>query len=104
MNKNLAQEVLSLLEKWSNTDKEIVIENIEVCLYAKYPECAAHWQEKINKIAEITDSKPNTVYAWFNRGRWDVKVPLLKLCAIAIDLDIDIYKLLSEGYPLSEDK
>ena len=45
---------------------------------------------KVEKISEITGSKPDTVFAWFNRGRPNVKVPFLKLCKIADYLGSDV--------------
>ena len=99
----IAAKVLELNELWDKTDKSVIAENVERYLYVKYPECAVKWSTKVCTIAEMTRSKSDAVYAWFNRSRGNVKIPFLKLCSIAVSLDVDIYKLLSESYPLTDE-
>lgn len=90
---NLAAQVLDLNAAWESIDKISLAENIENYLAKKYPDCTTY-TKRLEKLIEITGSKKESVYAWINRGRSNVKAPMLKVCAIAAALDIDVYKLL----------
>lgn len=94
--KPIAAEYIALNEIWNNTSKETLISNVTKYLVNKFPECDTSIAQQ-KKIAEITDSKIHTVYAWINLSREQVKIPLLKLCVIADAIDIDIMKLLKEN-------
>lgn len=89
---NLATEILNINELWESTDKVTIAENVEYFLRRKFPECKAY-NIKMKKLEEITGSQKNTIYAWINRSRINVKVPLLKLCKIASTLNVDIKEM-----------
>ena len=91
-NKNIAEEILNINELWENTDKITMAENVEYFLCLKYPECKAY-KAKMKRLEEITGSQKDSVYAWINRSRGRVKVPLLKLCKIALALNVDIKEM-----------
>lgn len=93
----LAAKILSLNKLWEQTSKSTIAENVEEYLYAKFPECKKSYKVKMEKLQEISGSQKNTVYAWVNRSREDVKVPFLKLCKIAKALDVDIQDMLKEN-------
>lgn len=93
MDKNIAADILYLNELWKQTNKQIIASNVEEYLYSKYPECRKSYKLKMEKLQEISGSQKNTVYAWVNRSREDVKVPFLKLCRIATALNVDIKKM-----------
>ena len=95
--KSLAARILSANKQWEQTSKATIAENVEQYLYAKFPECKTSYKVKMEKLQEISDSQKNTVYAWVNRSRVDVKVPFLKLCKIAKALDVDIEDMLKEN-------
>lgn len=86
---NFANEYLSLNKQWEETDKTTIAENVEKYINEQITDSST-WSARVQKIAEITDSKPDTVYAWLNRGRANVKVPFLKLCMIANYLKVDL--------------
>lgn len=92
---NLAAQILELNAKWETIDKIKLAENIENYLAIKFPDCVTY-STRLDKLVEITGSKRDSVYAWINRGRSNVKAPFLKVCAIAAALDVDIYELLRE--------
>ena len=92
--KSLAARILSANKQWEQTSKATIAENVEQYLYAKFPECKTSYKAKMEKLQEISGSQKNTVYAWVNRSREDVKVPFLKLCKIAKALDVDIEDML----------
>lgn len=100
MKENIAKEVLKINDLWENTNKEIITENVGYFLCSKFPGCQTY-KQKIEKLEEITGSKEDTVYAWLNRSRTNVKIPLLKLCKIAADLDVNIEEMFSKR---SDDK
>ena len=93
-NKLNADIVLELQDKWEHTDKNIIMDNVEYYIGAIYPECTLKWSTKIHTVSELTDSKTDAVYAWFNRGRENVKIPFLKLCKLATSLNVDIENFL----------
>lgn len=97
MNKNIAADILHLNELWEQTNKQIIASNVEEYLYSKYPECKKSYKLKMEKLQEISGSQKNTVYAWVNRSRENVKVPFLKLCKISDALGADIYDMLKES-------
>ena len=95
--KSLAARILSANKQWEQTSKATIAENVEQYLYTKFPECKTSYKIKMEKLQEISGSQKNTVYAWVNRSREDVKVPFLKLCKIAKALDVDIEDMLKEN-------
>lgn len=95
--KSLAARILSANKQWEQTRKATIAENVEQYLYTKFPECKTSYKVKMEKLQEISGSQKNTVYAWVNRSREDVKVPFLKLCKIAKALDVDIEDMLKEN-------
>ena len=92
MKRNIATEILNINELWDNTDKITIAENVEYFLCMKFPECKSY-KVKMEKLEEITGSQKDTIYAWINRSRGRVKVPLLKLCKIAAYLNVDIREM-----------
>lgn len=95
--KSLAARILSANKQWEQTSKATIAENVEQYLYVKFPECKTSYKVKMEKLQEISGSQKNTVYAWVNRSREDVKVPFIKLCKIAKALDVDIEDMLKEN-------
>lgn len=84
-----ASRILELQQKWNVADKDTITDNIEKYLIRKYPACR-NLEIKLEKLMEITGSKKETVYAWVNRGRQDVKIPFLKLCMVAEYLNVSM--------------
>ena len=88
------KDIILLNELWSNTDSNIIADNVEELLkingYNSRYSC-------IVELSEITKSNEHTVYAWLNRGRTNVKIPFLKLCLIAEVYGIEVSKLLTGG-------
>lgn len=95
-NKKFATEVLQFNNQWENTSKSVIADNVEKYLYIKYPKCQTSFNIKMEKLKEITKSKQQTVYAWLNRSRENVKVPLLKLCMLAVALDVNVENFLEK--------
>lgn len=90
----MANEYLKLTEVWEKASKEAIAENVRKFLEEKNPECQNSFNAIWQKLMDITGSKKHTVYAWLNKSRNDVKIPLLKLCMIADELDVDIFEFL----------
>lgn len=93
-NKQFAAQILQFNAQWNETDKFTIADNIEKYLYEKFPECKDSYNVKMEKLIEITKSKKDTIYSWLNRGRENVKFPLLKLCMLAVALDVNVEKFL----------
>lgn len=94
--KSVANEYLKLTKLWESAKKETILENVKKILEEKYPECQKSFNAILNKLIDITNSNKHTVYAWMNRSRNNVKVPLLKLCMIADALNVDVMEFLKE--------
>lgn len=90
----LAREYLQLNELWSKTDKNIISDNVRKYIGDNIPECQNSFNVLWDNLVEITGSTRYTVYAWLNRSRSNVKIPLLKLCMIADKLNVDIIEFL----------
>ena len=94
--KTIAKEYIDLTEVWDKADKSIVINNIERVFGDSSTLKRNKDGTRINTLSEITNTDKNTVRAWMNQSRSNVKIPLLKLCMIADALHIDIYTLLCD--------
>lgn len=88
--KQFAAQVLQFNSQWENTNQSIIADNVEKYLYEKYPECKVSYNVKMEKLIEITKCKKDAIYSWLNRSRENVKVPLLKLCILAVALDVNV--------------
>ena len=96
MNENFADKIVKLNEQWKQTDKVIIADNIEYYLSKTYLDCEISFNARWEKLMEITGCKKQTVYAWLNRSRDNVKVPLIKLCQIAAAMNIDVERFLED--------
>lgn len=94
--KKLAERIIETNSLWERTNKSVIADNVERYLYAKYPESQKSYKAKMEKMQEISGLKKDTVYAWVNRSREEAKVPFIKLCALAVDLGVDIEDMLIE--------
>lgn len=95
--KQFAAQVLQFNSQWENTNQSIIADNVEKYLYAKYPECKESYNIKMDKLMDITKSKKDSIYSWLNRSRENVKVPLLKLCMLAVALDVNVGDFLKSN-------
>lgn len=80
----------------AEVDKETVLNNIEKYYGTTEKIMAHHSNERQNKIMKICDCKQQTYYAWFNRSRKNVKIPLIPLCKLAYEAGIDVFDLFRE--------
>lgn len=91
--KPIADEYLELTSEWSAAKSDTISKNIERYCRKLYPE----YSEFAAKLSSITGSSKHTVYAWVNKSRGNVKVPLAKLCMIAKELNVDVREFLKEN-------
>lgn len=91
-----ARNYINLTELWEQADKSVVINNIERIFGDSKTLKRNKDGTRINTLSEITFIDKNTVRAWMNQSRTNVKIPLLKLCMIAEALNIDVKVLLSD--------
>lgn len=81
----IARDVyIRAVEMQHNTDKDIVLNNIREYFEKGYGDVCM----------EICGCKKDTYYAWFNRSRKNVKIPLLSLCKIAEYLNVNVFTLM----------
>lgn len=73
------------------TDKNIVIDNLEKFYKTSDELLAHHDNSRQVRIMELCNCTLQTYYAWFNRSRMNVRIPLASLCLMADDINIDIF-------------
>lgn len=101
--KNLAEEFIKYESMHRNTDKTVISSNVLKYVDKKYPFCEGIQNRELDILAEITGENRQTVWAWANKSRQNVKVPFLKLCKICTLLDVDITEMLEpEGENVTE--
>lgn len=102
---NLAKKILEVSDCWQQADKEVLANNI---LELLHKDGYKSFTEKWKRLCEITNSGKQTVYAWLNGSRQNVKIPFLKLCMVASEYKVDLYDLMSmnggKNYDKSDDK
>lgn len=103
MAETLAREYINLTDLWENTDKNIVISNIERVFGEAKESQRRKDSTKLKALAKMADVGIHTAVAWTNHSRQEVKIPLLRLCMIADCLKIDVRKLLTDRGDWRED-
>ena len=79
-----------------NTDKNIVVDNLEK-YYGTTEELLAHHSNKRQvRVMDVCKCTQQSYYSWFNRSRTNVRIPLIALCKLAVDADVDIFDLMTE--------
>lgn len=84
------ERILELQKKYAETDKTVIAANVKRMIQAYYPD--KNYSEVVSKLTETP--KKDTVYAWFNLSRKDVKIPFLKLCMIVASMDTTMEEML----------
>lgn len=79
-----------------NTDKNIVIDNLERFYGTSEEILAHHSNERQVRVMNVCCCAQQTYYAWFNRSRKNVRIPLISLCQMAVDCGVDIFYLFEE--------
>lgn len=93
---NLAKTILEIMDRRDRTSKIYINNQIEKFLILRYPDCRTSALAESEKIAELTNVGKETAYSWMNAGRSRVKIPLNKLCELAVKLDVDITEFLEK--------
>lgn len=94
--KPIAEEYLLLTEEWKAAAKETIVDNLMKILCEHFPNCQS-FNDRQKLISELTYSNKHTVYAWTNLSRGNVKMPLLKLCLIAKELNEEVENFFNQN-------
>ena len=78
-----------------NTDKNIVVDKLEK-YFGTTKEVLKNRYKRQYRIMEICNCTESVYHAWFNRGRANVRIPLLSLCKLAIAANTDIFDFMME--------
>lgn len=89
MNNTLAAEYIRLTNLWNDTSPDVINNNVVNYLSVVYPECRT-MANKMAVLSEVLNVSKHTAYAWFNRSRGSVKIPLIHLCTFANKLNANI--------------
>lgn len=95
MDESIAKTYLLLEKEWNETSSEVLTNNVEKYLTMRYPECHTR-SVMYKKLSDITESSSHAVYAWLNKSRGNVKIPLTKLCMIAEALHMGVRQFFME--------
>lgn len=90
--KTIAKDYLALTDLWETTDKSIMNYNMKLLFAGCSPSA------RIDVLSEISGVSRDTVKAWENGGRRNVKIPLIKLCKISEELGIDVVWFMEEDH------
>lgn len=93
---NGAEIFIQASELQYNTDKNIVIDNLERFYGTSEEILAHHSNERQVRVMKVCSCTQQTYYAWFNRSRKNVRIPLISLCQMAVDCNVDIFYLFEE--------
>lgn len=84
------ERILELQKKYADTDKAVIAANVKRMVQAHYPDKS--YSDVVSALTETP--KKDTIYAWFNMSRKDVKIPFLKLCMIVASMDTTMEEML----------
>ena len=76
-----------------DTDKDIIVDNLEKYFGYTKDMKMHHSSERQNKIMGICNCNKHTYISWFNRSRKNVRVPLASLCKLANAAEIDVFDM-----------
>lgn len=93
---SLAETILDIMERRDKTSKAYIKSQTEKYLLLRFPDCKKNSLAESEKLAELTNVGRDTAYSWMNSGRSNVKIPLNKLCELAVKLDVDITEFLEK--------
>ena len=79
------------------TSKDIVLDNLEKYYGTSAEILAHHLNIRQKTIMEICGCTKQTYYAWFNRSRKNVKIPLIPLCRLVLNIDMDIFDVFKSN-------
>lgn len=90
------KDILDLYERCERTDKDTVTRNMDFLFSVRGETKHSKYYSRSAVLSAVTATKQSTVYAWTCNGRYDIKIPFLKLCMISQAFDIPVDFLLSE--------
>lgn len=93
---DLARKYLTITEKYDKTTKEIIINNFERIFGESGRLRNNKDMTRSRVIMSCTGCTLNTVQAWFNRGRKDLKITLEGICKIVEFLKLDVDCLIAD--------
>jgi len=74
------------------TPKDIIVDGVEKYYGTSEEMLASHSNERKTKVMEICNCNPQTYYAWFNRSRTNVKIPMIELCKLADNAGVEVFE------------
>lgn len=78
------------------TDKNTVIDNVEKYYLSSEEILKNHTTKRMNRVMNLCGCTKTTYRSWFNRSRKNVKIPLIPLCKLAIDADVDVFSFFNK--------
>lgn len=107
MDRSIAKIYIDLTQLFETTSKDFIIDNLERIFGYSQTYRKRRSRESVDRVsllAEVTDTgNIETVRAWFNRSRDNVKIPLLKLCRVSEYAKVDIIDILTIKVPVNRD-
>lgn len=74
------------------TPKDMIVDGVERYYGTSEEMLATHSNERKTKVMEICNCNLQTYYAWFNRSRTNVKIPMIELCKLADNAGVEVFE------------
>lgn len=76
-----------------DTDKDIVLNNLEKFYGTSKQVLEHHSKDRQVRIMKVCGCTKESYRSWFNRSRKNVRIPLIPLCKMSIDANIEFFSL-----------
>lgn len=74
------------------TPKDIIVDNVERYYGTSEEMLSKHSSERQTRVMGICGCSKQTYYAWFNRSRTNVKIPMIELCKLADNAGVEVFE------------
>lgn len=74
------------------TPKDIIVDNVERYYGTSEEMLSKHSNERQTRVMGICGCSKQTYYAWFNRSRVNVKIPMIELCKLADNAGVEVFE------------
>lgn len=99
-NMSVAKQYIELTRLFEEAEKGFVTDNIERLFGYTQTYQGSRNNERVTAISIASETQNvDTIRAWTNRSRGNVKIPLYKLCKIAESKQISVVDLLTKKIP-----
>lgn len=89
---NVARIFLDAYNLQRITPKDVIVDNVERYYGTSEEMLSKHSNERQTVVMGICGCSKQTYYAWFNRSRTNVKIPMIELCKLADNAGVEVFE------------